>query len=89
MTGRTALIASVTLALVLTASAIAVATLGGSGDDHGTQGVASSRPAQERVVVVNPATGAVIGQRSIGNRRVVILDPTNGQVISSVGELAP
>lgn len=73
----------------MTASAVTVATLGGSGDDHGTQGVASSPPARERVVVVNPATGAVIGQGSTGDRRVVILDPPNGQVISSVGELAP
>ena len=89
MTKRMALLGAVVLGLVLTASAVAVSMHGGSGDDHATRNVAPSPPARQRMVVLNPASGTVIGQSSTRTRHVVILDPSNGQVISSVGWLAP
>jgi len=82
MTRRAALIGT-------TISAIVLAGCGGTlfvgHQPWGHDATPRVAGAPEHVVVLDPATGAVIWRSAAPTRHMVILNPANGDVISSTG----
>jgi len=85
VTRRPAVTGAVVVGLVLAACAVVASPPRATGGHAGMHAAAAPPAVPQRTIVLDPATGAMIGQAPAGTVRIVVLDPATGEVVSSVG----